>query len=351
MARDGINLILAYGLPNAEEKLKDDSGELDWAIRLPTRYFLGGRICWQPFLSYVSDADMIVLTPENKLINNIPVQLGCKTKRIALWGHGANLQGNPNSLKEQFKRYMARKADWWFAYTAMSLPLIRQSGFPEDRITVLNNSVDTSEMRDVRSRITPDLLQQFRMDHGITSQHVGVYVGSLYEEKRIEFMLEAALQIRHQISDFELIVVGAGKQKTLVQAFAEKHNWVKYLGPRKGLEKGLAFSAAQVNINPGLVGLGILDAFLFEVPLVTTDCGLHSPEIAYLHHQENGLMTENSMEIYVRSVCDLLSNDGLLEHLRANCRNSASLYSIENMAENFALGVKHCLTLPGHRTV
>lgn len=57
-----------------------------------------------------------------------------------------NLQGDPDSWRERFKRKVVSYADWWFGYTQMSVPLIERSGFPVERITVLNNSIDTAEL-------------------------------------------------------------------------------------------------------------------------------------------------------------------------------------------------------------
>ena len=40
---------------------------------------------------------------------------------------------------------------------------------------------------------------------------------------------------------------------------------------------------------PGAVGLGVLDSFAFDVPLVTVDLPYHGPEIDYVRDGENGV--------------------------------------------------------------
>lgn len=293
--------------------------------------------------------DVAVLTPENKLIYNLIPQLFSKKMKVVLWGHGANLQGNPRSLREKFKRVVAKKTDWWFGYTQMSVPLIERSGFPTERITVLNNSIDTAELAAMCASVRHEALQQLRESIGLTGQHVGIYVGSLYEEKRIDFMLEAAAEIRAKVPDFEFLIVGSGPQKALVEAFCAKQPWAHYLGVRKGQDKVNCIALAQVMINPGLVGLGILDSFVCEVPMLTTDCGLHSPEIAYLNSGVNGLMTSNTLPDYVDAVVDVFKDKSALEQLQAGCRESAKEYTVENMAKNFADGIMQCLHAPMYR--
>ena len=74
-------LALSYEGPEitiAGALLKNDSGELDWAVRLPTRYLLGGRLCWQPIRHLARDAALTVVTAENKLVCNLFEQFGAR---------------------------------------------------------------------------------------------------------------------------------------------------------------------------------------------------------------------------------------------------------------------------------
>ena len=343
-------LMLAYGQPTAAEERKQDAAEVPWAERLTTRYFLGGRICWQPFSRLISASDLVVMTHENKLIHNLVPQLLMTDVKVALWGHGANLQGNPVSLRERFKRITARYADWWFAYTQLSLPLIVQSGFPEERVTVLNNAVDTTKLSIMTANVSAQELASLRRRLGLTGNRVGVYVGSLYQEKRIDFMLSAVAEVRRRLPDFEFLIIGAGPLGDVVERFCANNPWAKYLGMQKGQEKVNAVALAQVMINPGLVGLGILDAFVCGVPMVTTDCGLHSPEIAYLENGNNGLITANTLEDYVAAVVSVLQDGFAQRRLRQGCLASAAKYTVENMARNFAQGAVSCLDAPFFRT-
>lgn len=344
-----VQLILAHGEPTQSERKKNDEGVLPWAVRLPTKYWLDGKLCWLDHSVAGTQHDLVVLTPENKMLSNLPQQYGARGKRVALWGHGANLQGNPTSYREKFKRIVARQADWWFAYTDMSLPLIERTGYPQNRVTILNNSVDTAEMAAMRQNVTPAALQQLKFDLGIQGDSVGIFVGSLYSEKRVEFMLEAATAIHARLPEFEFLVVGSGPQQTLVENFCRQYTWVKYLGVRKGQAKVDAMALAKVMINPGLVGLGILDSFVCGVPMLTTDCGLHSPEIVYLENGVNGLMTPNTTDDYVSAVVALLADEASLAKLKAGCETSAKTYTVENMARNFADGVLGCLAAPVYR--
>lgn len=337
-----LELLVGQGTP-AEEK-KQDAGELSWAKPIPTHYLAGGRLCWQPLGSHLSDANLVIVTQENKLIRNHLLLLAPRRFKLAFWGHGANLQSdNPQGVRERFKRWTTNRVDWWFAYTQMSADLVAAAGFSGSRITVLNNAVDTSEMRRQRQSVTPEETQALRESLGFGTGPVGVFVGSLYADKRLDFLFAAAEAIRREIPDFHLLIVGEGPERDKVQAWCAAHPWARWVGARFGREKMVYVSVAQVMLNPGLVGLGILDAFVCGVPMLTTDCGIHSPEIAYLENGINGVMTADELNAYVWASVNLLRDAQALDALRAGCDASAQAYTVENMACRFADGVANAL--------
>lgn len=350
LAKRGIDLIVAYGDPTPAEQVKADSGSLAGGVHLPTRYFLNGRLCWQNAWGVIQGADLVVVTQENKLLFNHLLMSGKQRFQLAFWGHGRNFQATgSNALSEILKRWIAKRADWWFAYTETSAAVVREAGFDASKITVLNNAVDTAEMAAMRQNVTPAKLDRLQSELCVQGDSVGIFVGSLYSEKRVEFMLDAASAIHARLPEFEFLVVGSGPQQALVENFCLQNTWAKYLGVRKGQDKVDAMALAKVMINPGLVGLGILDSFVCGVPMLTTDCGLHSPEIVYLENGANGLMTANTADAYVSAVVALLADDEALARLQQGCQASATTYTVENMARNFADGVMRCLAAPIYR--
>jgi glycosyltransferase involved in cell wall biosynthesis len=349
LAARNIELRLAYGQCKSDEASKGDSAEIPWATRLSTRYLLGERICWQSFAGVASGCDVIVMPHENKLVLNLLEQFGRTGRRVALWGHGANLQGDPGGARERFKRLVARQADWWFGYTSLSVPLIRRSGFPLERITVLNNAVDTKELATLFAAVTPAAQIALRKRLGLQGSRIGIFVGSLYAEKRIDVLLDAAWRIRQRVTDFELLVMGSGPDREKVERFCAANPWAYSLGMVTGMEKATVLSLGRVMLNPGLVGLGVLDAFVSGVPMLTMDCGGHSPEIAYLENGFNGAITANSLDDYVHVANEVLMDDGLYTKLHDGCVASVGRYTIENMLNEFSVGLEKCLATPLYR--
>lgn len=347
LAGHGLQLRLLVGRGTAAEEKKNDAGVLPWAQTIPTRYFAGGRLCWQPVARHLGKPALVVVTQENKLLQNHLLMTAPRRFKLAFWGHGANLQsGNPHGLKERFKRWTTNRVDWWFAYTRMSADLVTASRFPPSRVTVLNNAIDTSALLREHRSVTAAEVRALRSALGFGPGPVGVFVGSLYADKRLDFLLAAAAAVRAQLPDFQLLLVGDGPERDKLLAWCAAHPWTRWVGARFGRDKAMHVALGEVMLNPGLVGLGILDTFVCGVPMLTTDCGLHSPEIAYLQHETNGLMTADDLGDYVDATVRLLRDFHLQDQLRRGCLASAQTYTVENMARNFVDGVLRCLEAP-----
>ncbi|MES2932317.1 MAG: glycosyltransferase [Pseudomonadota bacterium] len=343
--REGIDLLLLIGEGTSTEKKKKNEVMLDWAIKIPTRYLPGTSLCWQPFWRHAREADLVIVMHENKILYNLWLLFFDRPKRIAFWGHGVNLQSSqPNGFKERFKRWTVNKVDWWFAYTDSSAALVTRAGFPSERTTIVENAIDTEEMASFCKQVTADQCRRKRQELGLTDGPIGLYLGSLYKEKRLDFLLEAALRIRQKIPDFQLLIVGAGSEEEQIQAAANTHSWIHYLGPLQDQRKAEVLVLADVMLNPGLVGLGILDSFTSGTPMFTTDCGIHSPEISYLASGTNGVMTSNDVDAYADTVAGVLMQPEAIARLSKGALSSAPRYTVENMADRIRKGICACLS-------
>jgi glycosyltransferase involved in cell wall biosynthesis len=347
--RRGVTLRLIYGQPDAKEATKRDVGAISWGYPIQNRQLQVGRrsFLWQPCFALLRGSDLVIVEQASKLLLNY-VLLAAQWMggpKVAFWGHGRNLQHEYSRLGEAVKRLVSRLPHWWFAYAEGTAAVVRGLRYPADRITVVQNAIDTVSLEKTRASVDTEALTALRRRHGIWSQNVAIYAGALYAEKRIQFLLESAHALRRRLPDFALIVLGAGPDERLIEEAASKYSWIHYPGPRFGSEKVLFFSLSRVMLVPSAVGLAVVDSFALEVPLVTMDLPGHGPEIEYLRHDQNGLILplETNSEGYAATVADLLANGERLERLRAGCRSSAKVYTLEAMVGRFADGVMNAL--------
>jgi glycosyltransferase involved in cell wall biosynthesis len=348
LAPTGIQFQLIYGQEYPGTVPRSDRLEYPWAIRLENRYFNTpiGRLVWQPCLRQLRDSDLIIVEQANSLLLSYCLMIRRKLTncRLAFWGHGQNFQARSNhSLSGDLKKWLITQADWWFAYTDMSAQIVRESGFSPDKITVVQNAIDTEQLQTDINRVTDTDLASLRARLELPNDHIGLYCGGMYADKQLDFLIEASRLIRRKVSNFNLIVVGSGPEQGKIEMAAREHAWIHYVGQKLGRELAAYFKASQAILIPGAVGLAIVDSFVAETPLFTTNVFSHGPEIAYLRNGENGVMTVSSVNEYANSVAAFLESHETQQRLKRGCRQSAEIYTLDNMVFNFAKGIRSCL--------
>lgn len=346
LAAHNIGLRVLY---SADCVSPDLPAHLPWATPLKTWRILG-LVC-QAAIAETSRQDLVIIPQEVKYgaLYFLLLKRWLGGQKLAFWGHGRNFQArNPNSLVERWKRFVSSKADWWFAYNSLSAKVVESIGFPSERITIVENAIDTRLLQRTRQELTDSALLRVRKKLGLASENIGIYTGGLYPDKRISFLLDASEKVRAHIPDFELIIIGNGPDRSLAEDAARRFSWVHYVGSKSDMEKIPYWATAKLLLMPGLVGLVVLDSFALCTPVVTTTYPYHSPEIDYLRDGVNGVIVQdwNNPTRYADAVINLLKNEGRRRLLAEQGSKDAEYYSIERMATNFADGIEKALQTP-----
>lgn len=349
-SQKGIELNVVYGQAFGKEKLKNDVGDLQWGRRVENRYFPVKEkkdLCWQPMPEDLKDSELVVFMQENRLLSNYYWMLKrcVGGPKVAYWGHGRDFQSNAvGGVRERWKRFFINQVDWWFAYTQMTVEHISEAGFPKDRITCLNNAIDTAGLRRDVEGASEAMVGQIASDFDIRpGAPVGLFCGSLYPDKRLGLLVDSSDIIHDRFPDFRLIVIGDGQSAPFIKEAAMSRPWMQWVGVKRGAEKAAYFKVASFVMNPGAVGLHVLDAFAASLPMISTRDAKHGPEVAYLVHDENGLLTENDPEAYADAIASMILDRDFYLRLATNARLRGDDYTVDAMARNFADGIERCI--------
>lgn len=351
-AKRGIDLHLVHGQASRRESAKKDEGALPWARKVQNRFWeVGARdLVWQPFPADLRDAELVVVMQENRILSNYPLLLSrlWSSRRVAYWGHGVNFQSDaPAGLREKWKQMMLKRVDWWFAYTEMTAEIVRRAGYPAARITCLDNAIDNEAFEQDLASVTDVQLQAMCAEiDAPQGAPVGLFCGSLYPDKRLDYMIEAADRIHAALPAFRLVVIGDGPSADKIRAAAVTRPWLRWLGVRKGRDKAEWFRLADVVINPGAVGLHVLDSFCAGTPMITTAESRHGPEVAYLRDGINGLVVQGGPDRYADAAIALFNDRTKLEAVKQAALRDAQHYTLGNMVERFANGIARCVAMP-----
>jgi glycosyltransferase involved in cell wall biosynthesis len=342
LARRAIVLHLIYGQPIGADAAKSDSVNVVWGNRIHNRVLSvrGRPLCYQPVFWRTRNSDLIVVEQASKLVVNymLLTRAAFGGAPVALWGHGINSQPDGSligRIAEAAKRHYSLAPLWWFAYTKGTADIVTSLGFPNSRITIVQNALDTNQLS--------EWLSDFPESEEDTQSCL--YLGALYVDKRIDFLLDAAHRIAELRPGFELIVAGDGPLRAVMQEAATKYPYIKYVGPVFGPEKAHLLRRARLLLIPGAVGLVVLDGFASGTPLVTTAVRNHGPEAEYIEDGVNGIVVEeyDNSGAYARAVVDLLDDGARRAELVSACELAATRYSLPQMVSRFAEGIESAL--------
>jgi len=295
----------------------------------------------------VKNYDLVIVEQATKLLLNYLLLIfrGIFNYKVAFWGHGRSMQIDEHSLTNKIGRLFIKKPNWWFAYTKGVYDYLVKYGVNCNNITIVQNTLDTSELYLTKQLVNSSLTYEIKKKYKILSGNIAVFCGGLVKIKEIPFLIEACDFIRKKIIDFEIIIMGSGPYKTEVESWASKNSWVHYVGPKFGIEKAALLNIAQVLLVPGLLGLVVIDSFIFETPIITTTVNYpaKSPEIEYFKENYNGMCSDYNPMAYTNCVVSVLKNQVLLKKLQNGCCHDAKKYTIENMIDKFSDGINMVL--------
>ncbi|WP_329119660.1 glycosyltransferase family 4 protein [Streptomyces sp. NBC_01465] len=342
LASRDIELTVAHGRPWGKDVRRADACALAGTVQLPqcTLSLAGRHLVWRSLGRVTRDCDALILGQSLHSLENYRALLGAGGPPVGLWGHGTTYTRTPSAPLRAAKRALTLRARWFFAYTEKGARQVIGDGFPEQRVTVVRNTVDTRALEAAGARVAPSELAALRAEFGLTPGRSALYIGGLDAAKRIPFLLAAAARTGELLPGFRLLVAGDGAHRHLVEEAAQAGAPVAYVGTASDERKARLGAVTDVLLVPGAVGLAAVDSFALHSPLVTTPDAAHGPEFEYLQHGRNALVVDGDADAYGAAVAQLLTRPVLLGNLRSACRVDAQLFTVEDMARRFADGVE-----------
>jgi glycosyltransferase involved in cell wall biosynthesis len=153
------------------------------------------------------------------------------------------------------------------------------AGVRRDRLTLIENAIDTDEFRRSAPANDSPLRQMSpgRLVGGAPGRLVVGAVGRLSEEKGFHLLLEAVEHVLDRGLDVELWIAGEGDQRARLEAQIGASRWrerMRLLGFQRDVRA--LFEALDVfalsSLREGLPNV-VLEAMAMEVPVLATRCG------------------------------------------------------------------------------
>jgi glycosyltransferase involved in cell wall biosynthesis len=240
---------------------------------------------------------------------------------LATTVHGWVKHSEKTPLYFAIDRWCLRR---YAAVVAVSRDLFEECarlGVPPERLTQIDNAIDTAEFRRARpARESP--LRSSRPGGARSDRLVIGAVGRLSPEKGFTFLIEAVERLVARGRDVELWIAGEGEDQAELAARMQRspaRDRLRLLGFQSDtIALFEAFDVfALASLREGLPNV-VLEAMAMEVPLVATRCG--GMEAFGRDGQDMLLVDKGSAEALERGLERMISDAGLRAQLASAAR-------------------------------
>jgi glycosyltransferase involved in cell wall biosynthesis len=303
-------------------------------------------------------ADVLVLSWSSRFLSLVPALARARRNGVGtvLWGHGYSKA--ETGWRADTRRRIADMGSCLLFYNRTAAQAYINAGASSpQRVFVALNSLDQSPIRAARDAwlSNPERLAAFQAQHqvGLHADQTILYVSRFHPANRVDLLIRAAAALAPEFPRLRVILIGKGQGESELRALADSLNVadrVRFLGAIYD-EDSLApwFLSSQVFCYPANIGLSILHAFGYGLPVVTSDrTEQQNPEIESLHHAQNGLTyTHDDPHALAATLRQLLTDDALRQRLSAGAAATVETeFSLPRMVDGMVEAIRFAALQP-----
>ena len=359
--RPNVDLRVGYG----EIKVLDNVAAEDRSFKAEsfplTRLTVPGTgrtLLWHPPMwdwAGKGECDVLFMTWDLHFAGIVPSLLRARAAgvRTVLWGHGYSKR--EAGWRAAPRRAVTKLADALLFYNHTIADKYAAAGVPREKLHVALNAIDQRPIDATRRHFeeNPDDLAAWQRENGLDTGPLLLFVSRLFPANRVDLLLRAGAKLRASgHPDLKVAVIGKGQAFDDLKALGERLGYggdLRMPGPIYD-ERAIApyFLTAAAYCYPANVGLSVLHAFGYGLPVVTDDnLARHNPEIEALRDGENGLVYRfEDVDDLAEKLRGLVEDPALRSRLGEAARATVrDRFTLANMADGFVRAVRYCQSL------
>lgn len=314
---------------------------------------LGEELIWQSAqIRYASRkySDVLLLTWNSRYLSLVPALLKAKFNGVPtiLFGHGySRSRGDRYAF---IRRWIARLATCVLVYSRSARTKLLESGFDPSRVFVAPNSIDqrSVEAATVAWQSDPERLLKWQRENGLEGVPYVLFVSRLTAKARLDLLVEGFAEALKLRPDLKLVIVGSGDAE-VVNRPAKKlgvGDSIRLVGALYD-EALIApyFLSAKLLIYPSAIGLSIIHAYSYGLPVVTDDdLPNHNPEIEAMKDGVNGLLYRaGDVRSMAEKMLTIVNDDALQARMSAAARKTAyEEYTLAGCINGYLQAIEFC---------
>ena len=351
--RPNIRLKVVYGdRSNSPASVEDAPFDKEF-VHMSEFKLLGRKFLWhKPQVGYATRkrSDVLIMSWDIHYTSLIPGLLRAKANgvRTVLWGHGYSK--NESALRQRLRDRVGKLADAIMLYDQVTANRCIERGFKASKVFVAPNAIDQSPIQAAREDwlSRPQDLAKFQNEHGLAPGPVILFVSRLEPANRVDLLVQALPALRKRFPDLRVAIIGKGEDEInrLTTMALEKGvtDSIRFLGAVYE-EANLApwFLSSKIFCYPANIGLSILHALGYALPVVTSDRkSAQNPEIVCLQHGKNGLTyQDDNAEDLCKVITELLENESRHRQMSDEAHRTATrAFSLSNMVDGMQAAIE-----------
>jgi glycosyltransferase involved in cell wall biosynthesis len=316
----------------------------------------GEKIAWQflPFFRLLRKYDVFIVQGNPRYLSDLffGTLLRILNKKVVLWTMAHSYNSNKNF--ESIRLLWTKIFNYIFVYTDAEVLYLQKRGFDKKHIIGMNNGLDQKEIDSEIKKWTSELLKNWKTSLNLDNKVILLSCARVVEKNKFLNFLEIFPNVLKYNKNIVWCIIGDGDEIDLLK------NKSIELGINKNIlfigeiydQNRLApwFLCSTLFIHPGAIGLGLLQAYGYGLPVITHgNKANHGPEFAAFSNNETGYTyIENDYINLKNVVISSLENFDNLADIRNNIWYIArQKYNVDIMAERF-LGIISSITKTNH---
>ena len=265
---------------------------------------------------------------------SLPFLIYCKLflpVRTIVWSKGINISKNNQFIMNQLYYLRQKMADALILYSQNELKYIKTN---KNKVFIANNTINQYKYT-LHSKV-----DELKSKYNISHANNVLFVGRIQKRKKLQLLLEV---FSKRVENHGLIIVGDGITQEMRNIINNNDN-IYYLGPIYNLDTlSEVYSISDVFCIPGEIGLGLNEAFLFGLPVITTYIRETSEMYLLFKNNINGLLyKKDNVDDLADKLLYLLDNKNVRDEFSQNARKSFEENAkIEYMYDGFINAIKY----------
>jgi len=219
--------------------------------------------------------DVYIFNGEMNCLSTWVAAIVCKLRKkpVVFWGHG--LYGNEKKIKYFFRILFYKIADFHLIYGNRSRNLMLKSGFSENRIFTVYNSLNFHLHERFFSDVVKEDLIKIRKELFPFSFNdpVLIFLGRLTKEKKVHYLIKAMKILNTKGRRYNCLIIGGGEEMQKIRDLIDSlklQNSICLFGENYDETLNARFiMMADCCISPGNVGLTAIHCLSLGTPVIT----------------------------------------------------------------------------------